>query len=58
VKPVHDCRGEHRIRLRRTRRLSPEEDAIIIAGEGDDDDIDETLPADLWYRTRPRSTGG
>jgi hypothetical protein len=40
-------------------RLSPEEDAIIIAGEGDDD-IDETLPADLWFHTprrKPRSGG-
>jgi hypothetical protein len=32
------------------RFLTPEEDAI---GEpdGDDDDIDDTLPADLWFRS-------
>ncbi len=39
----------------RFARLSPEEDALIIGGE-DDDDIDETLPADLWFRMRqPRA---
>jgi hypothetical protein len=28
------------------RTLTPEEDAI---GDPDDDGIDETLPADLWF---------
>jgi hypothetical protein len=28
--------------------LSPEEDAVIVSGGPDD--IDETLPADLWFR--------
>jgi len=27
--------------------LTPEEDAIVISDE--DDDLDETLPADLWF---------
>jgi hypothetical protein len=30
-------------------KLTPEEDAI---GDPDDDDIDDTLPADLWFRGR------
>jgi hypothetical protein len=44
------------------RPLTPEEDAIddLI---GDDDEIDDTLPADLWFRhprrhvVGPRETG-
>jgi len=32
------------------RALTPEEDAIILGDE--DDDIDVTLPADLWFRNR------
>jgi hypothetical protein len=34
------------LRPRTCRRLLPEEDAI---GEPDDDEQDDTLPADLWY---------
>jgi hypothetical protein len=34
----------------RTAHLSPEEDVVDI--DGGDGDIDETLPADLWFRTR------
>jgi len=32
------------------RPLTPEEDSIILGD--DDDDIDVTLPADLWFRDR------
>ena len=35
-------------------RLTPEEESIPDA---DDDDIDESLPADLWFRTRPGHQG-
>ena len=35
----------------RPRRLTPEEDSVLT-GEGDEDGIDETLPADLWFRFR------
>jgi hypothetical protein len=35
--------------------LTPEEDAV--GGEGEDDEIDDTLPADLWFRW-PRPTAG
>ncbi len=38
------------------RRLSPEEDALIIGS--DDNDIDETLPADLWFHSRSRKRSG
>jgi hypothetical protein len=31
--------------------LTPEEDTIGDPGE-DNDEIDDTLPADLWFRTR------
>lgn len=37
-----------------SRRLTPEEDAIDDPGE--DDGIDDTLPADLWFR-RGRARG-
>ncbi len=33
------------------RPLTPEEDAIDDL-TGDDDEIDDTLPADLWFRRR------
>lgn len=32
------------------RPLTPEEDSIP---DGDDDDIDDSLPADLWFRSDP-----
>ncbi|MCC6315375.1 MAG: hypothetical protein IT337_15330 [Thermomicrobiales bacterium] len=35
------------------RCLTPEEDAIADPDEVDDD-IDDTLPADLWFRRRGR----
>lgn len=37
---------------RRRNRLSPEEDVLILGDELGDGDIDETLPADLWFKTR------
>lgn len=33
---------------RQGKRLSPEEDVLIL----DNGDIDETLPADLWFQIR------
>jgi len=49
--------GSSRAAYRATSRLSPEEDALIIGGE--DDDIDETMPADLWFRIkRPQPKSG
>ena len=33
------------------RALSPEEDVLIVGD--DDDDIDDLLPADLWFRVQP-----
>lgn len=42
------------------RFLTPEEDAIGDP-DGDDGDIDDTLPADLWFRSigaRPAVRGG
>jgi hypothetical protein len=38
----------------RQRALTPEEDAIIGADDGDGGDFDPTLPADLWFRARRR----
>jgi len=32
------------------RRLTPEEDAIGEPDDEEEDDIDPTLPADLWFR--------
>lgn len=37
-------------------RLTPEEDAI--GDPDDDDDIDDTLPADLWFRSAGRRAPG
>jgi len=36
----------------RTRRLTPEEEAIADPDEEEEDEIDDTLPADLWFRGR------
>lgn len=36
-----------RHRLDRDRRLTPEEDSLP---DPDDDDVDDSLPADLWFR--------
>jgi hypothetical protein len=41
----------HRDGYRRARLLSPEEDAISSGDEEIDDEIDPTLPADLWFRS-------
>jgi len=46
----------------RTPKLTPEEDVV---DDPDDDDIDDTLPSDLWFRApapgagarRPRPAG-
>ena len=38
----------------RARRLSPEEDVLILGDENDV--IDETLPSDLWFRSRSPMT--
>jgi hypothetical protein len=38
------------------RRLTPEEDAI--GDPENDDDIDDTLPADLWFRRISGRTRG
>lgn len=35
-------------RSRRLRRLTPEEESIGDPGD-EDDDIDDLLPADLWF---------
>ena len=43
-----------RVSTRGLRRLTPEED-VIDAVEAADDEIDDTLPADLWYRSAGRS---
>jgi len=37
--------------------LTPEED-VIDAVEAADDEIDDTLPADLWYRSSERRGRG
>jgi hypothetical protein len=38
-------------------RLTPEEDSIGDPGD-QDDEIDDLLPADLWFRTkRPKEPG-
>jgi hypothetical protein len=34
-----------------TRRLSPEEDSLIV----DADEIDDSLPGDLWFRCRQKT---
>ena len=52
----------HDHHARRVSRLTPEEDVV---DDPDDDDIDDTLPADLWFRAtrvsggrRPRRAAG
>lgn len=38
----------------RAGRLTPEEESLP---DGDDDDFDDTLPADLWFRTTAHARG-
>ena len=50
----NDRRPKHPTNARRSRPLTPEEDAIIGVDDGDDGDFDPTMPADLWF-ARPRN---
>jgi hypothetical protein len=46
---VVNCRAQQR--SAKGRRLSPEEDSLIV----DADEIDDTLPGDLWFRYRRKT---